>query len=128
LLGIIELSTRSASCCQFLCLPPQATHSHHRVSLESSEEDILFAAPGLMRFPGISAKLVRICEITGIFHRCNIFLRIIEKFCKPPWRYEGNASGAGLGVSTSTSCLVGRSPLAEGSESDYHARQFGGVL
>ncbi len=45
-----------------------------------------------MRFPGISAKLVRICEITGIFHRCNIFLKNIEKFCKQSWRYEGNAA------------------------------------
>ncbi len=44
---------------------------------------MLLAAPGrLSNFPGISAKLVRICEITGIFHRCKIFLRIIEKFCQ----------------------------------------------
>ena len=33
-LGIVEVLP--ASCCQFLWLPPQATHSHHRVSLESS--------------------------------------------------------------------------------------------
>ena len=46
----------------------KATHSHHRVSLE-----ILLAAPGrLADFPGISAKLVRSCEITANFHRCKI--------------------------------------------------------
>jgi hypothetical protein len=43
--GIFELLL--ASCCQFLWLPPQATHSHHRVSLE-----IALAAPGIQRFPG----------------------------------------------------------------------------
>ncbi len=39
-LGIFGLLP--ASCCQFLCLPPQATHSHHRVSLESLVKDVLF--------------------------------------------------------------------------------------
>src|SRR5271169_5160668 len=34
-----------------------------------------------MRFPGISAKLVRKCEITGIFHRCKIFLSFFASFC-----------------------------------------------
>ena len=36
---------------------------------------MLLAAPGCRAdFPGISAKLVRMCEITGNFHRCkNIF-------------------------------------------------------
>ncbi len=46
-LGIFELSTRCDRCCQFLWLPPQATHSHHRVSL-----DVCVAAPGILRFPG----------------------------------------------------------------------------
>ena len=44
--------------------------SHHRVSLEN----VARGSRGDRRFPGISAKLVRISEITGIFHRCkNIF-------------------------------------------------------
>ena len=30
-------------------------------------------------FPGIAEKLVRICEITGNFHRCKNFL---ENFCQ----------------------------------------------
>ena len=30
-------------------------------------------------FPGISVKLVRMCEITGNFHRCK---NIFEKFCQ----------------------------------------------
>ena len=38
--------------------------------------------PGRMRFPDISAKLVRICEITGNFHRCKIFFGFFLKFCK----------------------------------------------
>src|SRR6516225_10681679 len=33
-------------------------------------------------FPGISAELVRKCEITGIFHRCKNFLRFFANFCK----------------------------------------------
>ena len=52
-LRIFELLTRCASCCQFLCVPPQATHSHHRVSLESSSCRRLSARGSrLMRFPG----------------------------------------------------------------------------
>ena len=43
--GLGSLELLPASCCQFLWLPPQTTHSHHRVSLEPSDEDILFAAP-----------------------------------------------------------------------------------
>src|ERR1700747_1159328 len=39
--------------------------------------------PGSCDFPGISAKLVRSCEITGIFHRCKIFLIFFANFCKP---------------------------------------------
>jgi hypothetical protein len=34
---------------------------------------------GGQRFPGISAKLVRMCEITGNFHRCK---KIFEIFCQ----------------------------------------------
>src|SRR5215469_7629134 len=75
-LGTLELL--SASCCQFLWLPPQATHSHHRVSLESSSlrrrHFVRGSQVGCV-FPGISAKLVRSCEITGNFHRCKIFLQ-----------------------------------------------------
>src|ERR1017187_6722656 len=93
-LGVLYLLTRGASGCQFLWLPPQATHSHHRVSLGLQNEDVLLAAPGFKRFPGISAKLVRPLEITGIFHRCKIFLRFIEKFCKQPLWYVGNLTAA----------------------------------
>ena len=50
---------RCASCCQFLWLPPQATHSHHRVSLEFSR------LPGNCDSTGISAKLVRSTENTA---------------------------------------------------------------
>jgi len=42
--------------------------------------------PGARRFPGISAKLVRMCEITGNLHRCK---KIFEKFCQRR-RYRGN--------------------------------------
>src|ERR1700693_3624328 len=94
-LGISELWTRGASCCQFLWLPPQATHSHHRVS-----PDVLLAAPGLERFPGISAKLVRKCEITGNLHRCKIFLRNIENFCKPPRGTEVTRSASAQSFSS----------------------------
>jgi len=40
--------TWRASCCQFLWLPPQATHSHHRVSLElpSARGSRVTAIPG----------------------------------------------------------------------------------
>ncbi len=80
-----------ASCYQFLWLPPQATHSHHRVSLVSSNEDMLLAAPGFRCvFPGISAKLVRSCEITENLHRCKKFLGFFENFCKREMWYEGN--------------------------------------
>ena len=51
-------------------------------------------------FPGISAKLVRICEITGNFHRCKIFLRNFVKFCKREERYEGNTIGQNRCVSS----------------------------
>ena len=85
-LGIFGLLTRGASCGQFLCLPPQATHSHHRVSLENFSR-----LPGARRFPGISAKLVRKCEITGIFHRCKIFLNNFANFCNAREWDEGNA-------------------------------------
>jgi hypothetical protein len=44
--GVCELWTLGASCCQFLWLPPQATHSHHRVSL-----DVSLAAPGFRAIP-----------------------------------------------------------------------------
>jgi hypothetical protein len=37
----------------------------------------LRGSQGEQRFPGISAKLVRSCEITGNFHRCkNIFEKL----------------------------------------------------
>jgi hypothetical protein len=78
--GILELLP--ASCCQFLWLPPQATHSHHRVSLESSNEDLLLAAPRFRCvFLGISAKLVRKCEITENLCRCKKFLKKFANFC-----------------------------------------------
>src|SRR5208282_1700588 len=64
------------SCCQFLWLPPQATHSHHRVSL-----DFRYAAPRVgSDSRALSAKLVRMCEITGIFHRCKIFFAENREF------------------------------------------------
>jgi hypothetical protein len=51
---------------------------------------MLLAAPGRRaNFPGISAKLVRICEITGNFHRCKIFFQEIEYFFDEV-RYGGN--------------------------------------
>src|SRR5579864_7126908 len=45
-----------------------------------------------MRFPGHSAKLVRICEITRNFHRCKIFLIFFANFCKREAWYESNES------------------------------------
>src|ERR1700723_3219565 len=33
-------------------------------------------------FPGISAKLVRNCEITVFFHRCKKILNICANFCE----------------------------------------------
>ena len=54
----------------------------------------LLAAPGSLRFPGISAKLVRKFEITGNFHRCKIFLRFFANFCKRVVWYGGNAGTA----------------------------------
>jgi hypothetical protein len=41
-----------------------------------------------MRFPGISAELVRTLEITGNLNRCNIYF---EKVCKRAVWYGGNA-------------------------------------
>src|ERR1700756_656114 len=46
--------------------------------------------PGSCVFPGISAKLVRKCEITGIFHRCKNFLEILQIFVTRQEEYEGN--------------------------------------
>ena len=71
--GLLNVGWSGCSC-QFLWLPPQATHSHHRVSL-----DFLSRLPGDRVSPGISAKLVRSCEITGIFHRCKNFFRKMKK-------------------------------------------------
>src|SRR5215831_4500019 len=52
---------------------------------------LLSRLPGSCVFPGISAKLVRKCEITGIFHRCKIFLKKFANFCKREEEYESNA-------------------------------------
>ena len=82
---MFKLLTRCASCCQFLWLPPQATHSHHRVSL-----DFLFTAPGSVRFPGHFGGVSSQLEITANFHRCKIFLNYFAKFCKRAGWYEGN--------------------------------------
>jgi hypothetical protein len=49
--------------------------------------------PSVLRFPGISAKLVRICEITGNFHRCNIFLDYFANSCERGVWYGGNVRG-----------------------------------
>src|SRR5271157_6360453 len=68
-------------------------------------EDLLLAAPGTLRFPGISAKLVRKCEITGIFHRCKIFLSFFANFCKRAVWYGGNESRV-----LSRELRVGRAP------------------
>src|ERR1700691_517511 len=54
---------------------------------------------GGQRFPGISAKLVRMCEITGNFHRCKKFFAI---FCQRGW-YGGNG-----GCPTSKAANYGR--------------------
>ena len=54
-----------------------------RLTLTTASPLKCLAAPGLASdFPGISAKLVRICEITGNFHRCKIFLDYFANFCK----------------------------------------------
>ena len=51
------------------------------------EKTTFFARlPGARRFPGISAKLVRMCEITANFHRCKLFLRYFARFSKRPCR------------------------------------------
>src|SRR5579863_10048073 len=52
-----------------------------RLTLTTASPLIALAAPGLLRFPGHSAKLVRICQITGNFHRCKIFLSYFANFC-----------------------------------------------
>src|SRR5438270_10920396 len=63
----------------------KATHSHHRVSLETP---CCSRLPRGCVFPGISVELVRNSEITGNFHRCNsFFVPFFEKFCKA----EGHA-------------------------------------
>src|SRR5262249_30033800 len=48
--------------------------------LNLPNEDFVSRLPGHSDFPGISAKLVRKLEITGIFHRCNNFLALAGKF------------------------------------------------
>ena len=67
-LGLGEVRGCS-SCCQFRWLPPQSDSlSPPRLPFK-----IALAAPGLQRFPDISAKLVRMCEITGNRRRCKNF-------------------------------------------------------
>jgi hypothetical protein len=53
--------------------------------------------PECCDFPGISAELVRKCEITGIFHRCKYFLIFFENFCKQAGWYGGNAKSLTTG-------------------------------
>src|SRR5271167_935896 len=92
-------------------------------------KDVLLAAPGSLRFPGISAKLVRICEITGNFHRCKIFLNYFANFCKRAVWYGGNAPRTGLRVSAPEVGSAGRSPLAVGADCGrYAAVCLGAVL
>src|SRR5271156_4687446 len=68
-LGVLCLLTRGASCCQFLWLPPQATHSHHRVSPGPEKQDVFSRGSRVTAISqAFSAKLVRTSEITGIFH------------------------------------------------------------
>src|ERR1019366_6442288 len=67
--GRLRKVSGCGSCRQFLWLPPQATPSPHRVSL-----DLLSRFPGNSDSRAFSAKLVRNCEITANFQRCkNIF-------------------------------------------------------
>src|SRR5579863_3320769 len=53
-----------------------------RLTLTTASPLMFSRFPGSLRFPGISAKLVRKCEITGIFHRCKLFLSFFAKFCQ----------------------------------------------
>src|ERR1700685_2044785 len=66
-LGIFGLSTRGSICCQFLCIPPQATHSHHRVSgfirgRRSSRGSQVCAIPG--HFGEVSSQSLRLREFS----------------------------------------------------------------
>ena len=60
-----------------------------RLTLTTASPLMSRGSQGGKRFPGISAKLVRSCEITANLHRCKKFLEKIENFCQEG-KYGGN--------------------------------------
>src|SRR5208337_1116589 len=72
-----------------------------RLPWSSKPKTFCSRLPGDCDFPGISAELVRNCEITANFHRCKFFFSFFANFCKRGVWYGGN-EGRALVASTET--------------------------